>query len=53
MIRTLAMMSNNPAIGRVLEKGGVDRFSDLMVETIGRAFELAEDRYRSKMIPTN
>lgn len=38
--RTLAMMAYNPAIGRVLEKGGVDRFADLMVETIPKFFGL-------------
>jgi hypothetical protein len=32
IIRTLAMMAYNPAIGRVLEKGGVGKFADLMVE---------------------
>src|SRR5713226_7189554 len=38
--RTLAMMAYNPAIGRVLEKGGVDRFADLMVETIPKFYGL-------------
>jgi hypothetical protein len=38
--RTLAMMSYNPAIGRVLEKGGVDRFADVMVETIPKFYGL-------------
>jgi hypothetical protein len=38
--RTLAMMSYNPAIGRVLEKGGVDRFADLMIETIPKFYGL-------------
>ena len=33
IIRTLAMMAYIPAISRVLEKGGVDKFADLMVET--------------------
>jgi len=28
---TLSMLAYNPAIGRVLEKGGVRRFSELMV----------------------
>jgi hypothetical protein len=32
--RTLAMMAYNPAIGRVVESGGLDRFSHLMDETI-------------------
>jgi hypothetical protein len=35
---TLAMMAYNPAIGRVLEPGGVDRFSDLMVETVPKLY---------------
>jgi hypothetical protein len=34
IIRALGMMAYIPAIGRVLEKGGVDRFADLMVQTI-------------------
>ncbi len=38
--RTLAMMAYNPAIGRVLEKGGVDKFSDLMVKTIPKFYGL-------------
>jgi hypothetical protein len=38
--RTLAMMAYNPSIGRVLEKGGVDRFADLMVETIPKFYGL-------------
>lgn len=38
--RTLAMMAYNPAIGRVLEKGGVDRFTDLMCETIPKFYGL-------------
>jgi len=36
--RTLAIMAYNPAIGRVLESGGVGRFSDLMVETIPKLY---------------
>jgi hypothetical protein len=36
--RTLAMMAYNRAIGRVLESGGVDRFSDLMVQTIPKLY---------------
>lgn len=36
--RTLAMMAYNPAIGRVLEKGGVAKFVDLMVETMPRFY---------------
>jgi len=38
--RTLAMMAYNPSIGRVLEKGGVDRFPDLMVETVPKFYGL-------------
>lgn len=38
IIRTLAMMAYNPAIGRVLEEGGVLRFSDLMVEQIPKLY---------------
>lgn len=34
IIRTLAMMAYNPAIGRVLEEGGVVRFSDMMADEI-------------------
>jgi hypothetical protein len=34
ILRTLAMMSYNPAIGRVLEEGGVGRFQDLMVASV-------------------
>jgi len=33
-------MAYNPAIGRVLEKGGVDRFADLMVETVPKFYGL-------------
>jgi hypothetical protein len=36
--RTLAMMAYNLAIGRVLEPGAVDRFSDLMVEAIPKLY---------------
>lgn len=44
--RTLAMMAYNPAIGRVLEKGGVDRFADLMMETIPKFYGLpTRDRF--------
>ncbi len=34
IIRTLAMMAYNPAIGRVLQGGSVVRFADLMVEEV-------------------
>lgn len=40
IIRTLAMMAYIPAIGRAFEKGGVDRFADLMVETIPKFYGL-------------
>lgn len=39
--RTFGMMAYIPAIGRVLEKGGVDRFADLMVQTIPKFYGLA------------
>jgi len=38
--RTLAMMAYIPAIGRAFEKGGVDRFADLMVETVPKFYGL-------------
>jgi hypothetical protein len=38
--RTLAMMAYIPAMRRVLEKGGVDRFADLMFETIPKFYGL-------------
>ncbi len=38
IIRTLAMMAYIPAIGRVLEEGGVDTFADLMVETVPKFY---------------
>jgi len=34
IIRALAMMAFNPAIGRVLEKGSVDHFAELMTKTV-------------------
>jgi len=34
------MMAYNPAIGRVLQKGGVDEFADLMVDTIPKFYGL-------------
>lgn len=40
IIRTLAMMAYIPAIGRVLEKGGVGKFADLMVETVPKFYGL-------------
>lgn len=40
IIRTLAMMAYNPAIGRALEKGGVGKFADLMVETVPKFYGL-------------
>jgi hypothetical protein len=46
--RTLAMMAYNPAIGRVLEEGGVDRFEDLMVETVPRFYgEVSRERFEA------
>jgi len=46
--RTLAMMAYNPAIGRVLEKGGVDRFADLVLETIPKFYGLVtRDHFES------
>jgi hypothetical protein len=38
IIRTLAMMAYNPAIGRVLEEGGVAKFSDCMAEEIPQLY---------------
>lgn len=40
IIRILAMMAYNPAIGRVLERDGVNRFGDLMVETVPKFYGL-------------
>ena len=48
ILRTLAMMAYNPAIGRVLEKGGVDRFAELMVNTIPKLYGLvSRDRFEA------
>jgi hypothetical protein len=41
ILRTLAMMAYNPAIGRVLAKGGVDKFSDLMVAEVPKLYAAA------------
>jgi hypothetical protein len=38
IIRTLAMITFNPAIGRVLQQDSVDRFADLMVETVPKFY---------------
>jgi hypothetical protein len=38
ILRTLAMMAYNPAIGRVLAKGGVVKFSDLMVAEVPKLY---------------
>jgi hypothetical protein len=38
IIRTLAMMAYIPAIGRVLEERSVDRFADLMADTVPRFY---------------
>jgi hypothetical protein len=40
IIRALAMMAYNPAIGRVIEKGGVDQFAELMIETVPKFYGL-------------
>lgn len=46
--RTLAMMAYNPAIGRVLEEGGVGRFEDLMVETVPEyCGEVSRERFEA------
>jgi len=46
--RTLAMTAYNPAIGRVLEKGGVEGFTDLMLETIPKFYGLVtRDHFES------
>ncbi len=38
--RTLAMMAFIPAISRILEKGSVDRFADLVVDTVPKFYGL-------------
>jgi hypothetical protein len=38
--RSIAMMSYNPSIGRVLEPGGVNRFGDLMIEILPKFYGL-------------
>ena len=38
ILRTLAMMAYNPAIGRVLAEGGVSRFADLINERIPKLY---------------
>jgi hypothetical protein len=38
--RTMAMMAYNPAIGRVLESGGVGKFADIVVEMLPRFYGL-------------
>lgn len=43
ILRTLAMMAYNPAIGRVLAKGGVVKFSDLMVAEIPKLYAVANE----------
>ncbi len=46
IIRTLAMMAYNPAIGRVLKRGSVDGFVDLMVQTVPKFYGLVTcDRF--------
>lgn len=52
IIRTLAMMAYNPAIGRVLEAGSVVRFADLMAAEIPKiysAFQASFDGWHSNM----
>ncbi len=42
------MMAYNPAIGRVFEKGGVDRFIDLMIDTVPKFYGLvSRDHFES------
>jgi len=43
IIEGLAMMTYNPSIGRVLEKGGVDKFRDLMIEKTRRLEEIKSE----------
>jgi hypothetical protein len=38
IIRTLAMMAYNPAIGRVLEGGSVLKFADLMADEVPKIY---------------
>jgi hypothetical protein len=38
--RTMAMMAYNPAIGRVLESGGVGKFADIVVEMLPKFYGL-------------
>jgi hypothetical protein len=42
--RTLAMMAYNPAIGRVLSKGGVKQFQDLAWETVPKLYHVQASR---------
>ena len=44
IVRTLAMMAYIPAIGRVLSKGGVMQFEDLMWETVPRLYDVQTSR---------
>lgn len=44
ILRTLAMMAYNPAIGRVLEEGGVVRFADLMNEMVPQLYGAQSSR---------
>jgi hypothetical protein len=44
IIRTLAMMAFNPSIGRVLQEEAVDRFGDLMVETVPKLYSTYASR---------
>lgn len=40
ILRTIAMMAYNPSIGRVLQRGGVSKFADLMVATVPKFYGL-------------
>jgi len=42
--RTLAMMAYNPAIGRVLSKGGVKQFQDLVWEIVPKLYHVQASR---------
>ena len=54
VIAGLAMMSYNPSIGRVLEKGGVDKFSSLMVEKVKQLHNISNqaefDEYHDSIV---
>src|ERR1043166_5207857 len=56
IIRTLAMMAYNPAIGRVLERGSVVRFADLMADEVPKIYsaliQSSFDEWHSRMCAT-